>query len=147
MDPEAPWSFRLNELCRRGIRNTGILATLQALCMLEMTRGHRGDGMFLHVPPQDLFEARATEPVAEVDLFLIINGKLVLGEVKSNPQGFSEDVVSKTVEVAQELEPDELYFAAPGKDWPPDVMARIDAARVALASRSINVQPLHLEWV
>lgn len=142
--PELIWSYRLNDLVRNALRYHGTLAVLQALYTIERDLPM---GMFLFLPCQNIYEKEGSNPFTDLDLVFIKGGKFVIGEVKSEPSAFEEKDFVKIGEVAEELQPDQVLFAAPGETWPDDVKARVTALMEKLAPLEIEVRALPLRWL
>ena len=139
---EADWFYRLNDMVANAIESSGTCAVVQALYMLE----REGRGMFLALPCQNLADADDGPAVTDVDILAIVESRFVIGEVKSSPTGFQQSEIDKMIELAMELRPDELVFAAPGEDWPADVDASVSAAARALAPFGIKARAMKMCW-
>lgn len=97
------WHFRLNELVMNCYTRQGILALLWTLSDLE---GPFTDS-FIYLPSQEFFKDRnSSSPTFEVDLLCIRNGRLILGEVKSNTKEFSNIELEKAKVIILQFEPD-----------------------------------------
>jgi len=140
--PEPKWSYRVNALVANALRRDGILAVLEALDSLK----EPPSAGFAWVPSLDVFEADSRIPYTDLDLVVLRDGRLLIGEVKSSPMGFDDDTVRKLGDVAEDVEPDEVIFAARGASWPPDVKARLSAARERLATAGISTSEILLRW-
>ncbi len=147
LDPLEPWAFRLNDMCRGAVRNTGTLATLQAAYYLEMTRGFGIGDMFLSIPSQEFYERGSTNAFAELDLLVITEGKFLAVEVKSRPVMFLPKTFKSLGKIGEELEPDELLLAAPGGSWPPEVLERISELQSRLRPFGVKVDRVPLQWM
>ncbi|MFQ5852478.1 MAG: hypothetical protein ACE5JU_18100 [Candidatus Binatia bacterium] len=142
--PELTWSYRLNDLVRNALKYHGTLAVVQGLYTIE--RGYPS-GMFLFLPCQNIYERDENSPFTDLDLVFIKDGKFIIGEVKSDPNAFDEKDFVKIGDVAAELQPNQVMFAAPADAWPADVQAQVDALRNRLAPLEIEVLDLHLRWL
>jgi hypothetical protein len=140
---EAEWSYRLNDLVANALRQTGTLATVQALYSLQdETRG----SMFLFVPCQNLADEYDGPSRLELDIVALSQNRFIIGEVKSSPSGFRQEDIDRAVAIAKEFEPDELVFAAPGQDWPPDVLKLIEDGKAQLAGSPATMRILKMQW-
>ncbi|MDP3723551.1 MAG: hypothetical protein Q8R91_08655 [Candidatus Omnitrophota bacterium] len=141
--PLAPeWSFQLNDLVGNALKKHGTLAVLHTLYKLNSSP----HGPFLFVPCQDIFKRDQTRSFTDLDIVAIRNCRVIIGEVKSSPVGFKSSDFDKLRQVAEDLAPDEVLIAAPGEEWPSDVMAEIHRLRDALSSQEIEVEELLLDW-
>ena len=140
---ETEWSYRLNDLVANALRQTGTLATVQALYSLQdETRG----GMFLFVPSQILADEYGGPSRLELDIVALAQNRFIIGEVKSSPSGFRQEDIDRAVAITKEFEPDELVLAAPGQDWPPDVLELIEDGKAQLASSHAKIRILKMQW-
>ena len=141
--PVAPeWSFRLNSLVANAVRKHGLLAVLAALNSQQRWVRH----CFLYLPCQDLFEKHQTNAFTDLDLVVIKDGRFMIGEVKTAPEGFKQDQFDKLAIAASELLPDEVIVAAIGCAWPDQVKREIDGLTRRLAPLGITVTAQLLEW-
>ncbi|MBI2927735.1 MAG: hypothetical protein HYY24_18720 [Verrucomicrobia bacterium] len=160
------WSFRLNGLVRKAIRNYGLVPLVQVLC----TTQSRGCDFFMFLPPQDVFLDDDKDRLTDLDLFFIKDGRFVVGEVKSNPKGFkrSESTAETSASgnpppsvdsprfkyedlqdlwiVARELLPDEVVIATGMGDWPEGLKKEIAELREALAGKDVIVSAFQFHW-
>lgn len=142
LPPTPTWSFRLNELVASALRKHGTLAVLQTLYVSQHSHGL--SDMFLYLPCQEIFKRGVKQPFTDLDVVPISNGKLIVGEVKSDSGGFAQIDFERLLEVAREIRPDEVILSAPGEEWPPHVMTEINNLAQSLKSYDVNVTPLLL---
>lgn len=159
------WSFRLNNLVVNAIRYQGNVSVLHALYFMQNYRGLHG--MIMYLPCQDLHmrDAKATNDdsakvtikdgelhireghrYTDLDILVVTEGRISIGEVKSDPKGFKEEDFTKLRTIATELRPDELVVAAVGTTWPPHVNEQIALLSQDLAKVDVVVTPLLLKW-
>ena len=102
--------------------------------------------MFVWFSCQNAYEdAEEKKRLTDLDIVCFREGKFLIGEVKSEPTAFTEEVVPVMGEVADDLEPDEVVFAAPG-EFPPEVLDRLRVLRDRLVPIGASVTPLPLSW-
>jgi hypothetical protein len=159
------WSFRLNDLVVNAIRYHGTVSVLHALYFMQNYGNLHG--MFMYLPCQDLHvrdekgadgdpakiemkdgELHIREGLrhTDLDILVVTEGRISIGEVKSDPQGFAKEDFTRLKTIAAELRPDELVLAAVGTAWPARVNEQIDLLSQDLAKVDIVVTPLLLEW-
>lgn len=159
------WSFRLNNLVVNAIQYHGTVSVLHALYVMQNDRHQHG--MFMYLPCQDLhmrdqnlanqdptkismkdgeLHIREGQRFTDLDLLVVMEGRVSIGEVKSDPQSFTEEEFTKLKTIATELRPDELVLAAAGTVWPQEVNDRIVSLSKDLANIDVVVTPLLLEW-
>ena len=83
---------------------------------------------------------------SDIDLILIRDGRLTIGEVKSDTNGFSQNDFAKLRAIALDLRPDELIVAAVGEKWEPKINEQIGILSNELAKAEIVLTPLLLQW-
>lgn len=105
---DRPWDFRLNGFLREGLKEHGLLALVWCLIRLE----RRARETFWFLGPRDLFihypDRGGTGPDSEVDLVCIVDGKVLLCEVKNSDR---EIKIGPLVEVAKRMRPDRVVLA------------------------------------
>ncbi|MHB8158592.1 MAG: hypothetical protein ACYDEQ_14610 [Desulfocucumaceae bacterium] len=103
-------------------------------------------GMFLFRPCLNIYEKGQNNPFTDLDLVVITNGKFIIGEVKSSPEGFKPDDFSKLKIVAENIMPDIVVFAASGNLWPNNVEIEILKLKDEMTKIGIEVLPILLRW-
>jgi hypothetical protein len=140
------WEFRLNELIASCLRNHGTLPVIQAMYNMISV----GGGMFFFTPSINVYEKGQSQPFSDIDLFVIKNRKLIIGEVKSSPLGFIGDDLSKLRDIALELQPDEVRLCATQteetSDWPADVLQTFDKFTEVMTANGIKVVRILSKW-
>jgi hypothetical protein len=132
---EPMWYYRLNSLVSKAVSEHGTVALINALA--EARKKARISFIF---SPGFTFYAHYEDkdPVAEVDAICLVDGKLWIGEVKSNASEFSSAVMAKLVADAKKLGADKAFvFAQEGKQ---DALGR----HCESLSASGDVQIIHL---
>jgi hypothetical protein len=144
LPPNPSWSLRLNDLVQNAVRKHGTLAVLHTL--YELQRDSFSE-MFLYLPCQDIFKADVNASFTDLDVVVINKGKFIIGEVKSDPGGFQHSDFEKLRVIATELLPDEILLAAPGDNWPDDVLTEIKNLTDELKQVEVTVSPRLLQWL
>jgi hypothetical protein len=126
-DPEPAWNYSLDQVVRDLLRQHGDLPLLAAAHL----RGNTPD--FQWAP--ELIIQDKTGPV-ELDICLIIDGRVVVGEAKSNGRLDSSNkgtglASTRLVRVAQLLTADEIVLATSQPSWAPGAITAIEAALAA----------------
>jgi hypothetical protein len=140
------WSFKLNELVRNALSRYGILPVLETLYKLAF---HHllgfGDGMFLFTPSLDIFPKNDQNCFTDLDIIAVANGRFIVGEVKTSPEGFRGQFPKLKV-IATELLPDVILLTARGNNWPEDIEAEIRKLEEELTPLGIRVFRRVLTW-
>lgn len=79
-------------------------------------------------------------------MLALVNGQLVVGEIKAHPLGFDRDAIDSAVFVGRLLRPDKLILAAEGDTWPEEVLNLTAKAREELTPLDIEVEHKLLRW-
>lgn len=107
------FDFRLNEFLATCIREHDTLSVVWILG--ELQRG-RGAPSFIFAPQTELFRKYPDNDTAradrEIDLLCIIDGKVVIGEVKASLAEIDKKELDSLIEVACEIRPDIVVIGA-----------------------------------
>jgi hypothetical protein len=140
-----PWTARANELVSGALRQRGVLPVVHALYNLQDSAHSK---TFSFIASQDVVNTADEKVLTDVDLMVLVDGELLIGEVKSNVRGFSAAAVKGITTVAKVMLPVEVLFVAEddGTDWPDEVKRRIDDAAAELSSIGVAVRRELLSW-
>jgi hypothetical protein len=106
---EENWTYRLNSLVKSGVAQHGCLAVIWTLARLR----EEASTSFFYAPGLELYDQYEDEtPAAELDLVCISDGRIVIGEVKTSADGFSEKELRTLGECAKRIRPDIIVLAA-----------------------------------
>ena len=100
------WNFYFDVFLAESIREHGILPQIWALGALQ----EQARDCFMYVPPQGLLLSENGRE-AEIDLLCIVDGKLVVGEVKPRARDFTPGDRESLCELARALDPDIVTLA------------------------------------
>jgi hypothetical protein len=110
------FDFRLNEFLASCIREHDTLSVVWALGRLQRGDGGAGVGSFIFAPQTELFrkwpETESTAADREIDLLCTIDGKVVIGEVKTSLAEIDNQEVDNLIEAAGELRADVVVIGA-----------------------------------
>ena len=141
------WSYRLNGLVRSAIADDAVLPVIDAAYTIAAeARIHA-----LVFPPTDLFPPtdpyghREAPPFTDLDLLILRDGQLVVGEVKSTAAGFAPDQLHTLGMVALAVDANEVVLAAPAATWTNEVEAAAIQAVVTTLGDAHRVRVLPLE--
>lgn len=123
------WSVELNSLARMAVLQ-GVLGVIQALNGL----GQLSESFFF-MPSCDLFRPGDTRPWHEVDIVAVVNGELVLGEVKEG--NVRPDDFESLCEVAEALRPARALFFTNQDKWPTTLNEPFETAKKRLAANGV----------
>ncbi len=104
---------------------------------------------FTFIASQDVLTYPGDERITDLDLMVLLDGELVIGEVKSNARGFDAASVAAMVKVAKVMLPDTVIFAAEadGATWPTEVAVLLDNATTELTALRVTVRRELLRWL
>jgi hypothetical protein len=141
------WSYRLNGLVRSAIADDAVLPVIDAAYTIAAeARTHA-----LVFPPTDLlpptdpFGRHKASPITDLDLLVLRDGQLVVGEVKSTASGFVSDQLHTLGTVALAVGADEVVLAAPAATWTTEGQAAATHAVATALGDADRVRVLHLE--
>jgi hypothetical protein len=115
---EPEWRYQVNTLAAEAIRRRGIIAVVQALYSVEFAPPFDS---FAALPCTDIFDGDSNQPYTDLDLVYFANREFVIGEVKHHPTGFTEAHLTKLRDIAADVRPNRVVFAAPEGEWPPAI--------------------------
>jgi hypothetical protein len=142
LPPTPEWEFRVNGLIQTALTDHGVLSVLNAARQLTDFARHTA----IVFAPQELRETYEGPVFTDVDIIVIRDGRFILGEVKSSPEGVAPAQLDRLAAVAQVVRPDEVIVAATGTSWPSDVTAKIQELSTLLAPFDISVTTKLLDW-
>lgn len=141
--------IRINDLFARALKKNGYIYVAWALYHLQRD-SFKSSFFYLH--SQDIIPKGKQEELTDLDLIIIKDGKLGIGEVKANPGDFLKHQTLEKLEKAVNLVlPNEVYICAPSKDrWPENVINEINKFKEKMNVLSIETIvysfPLLVEW-
>jgi len=139
--PASPeWSYRLNALVSDGLRRRGMLAVILTLNELEQF----SRSLFLHCPCQDVFKKGRSGKFTDLDILVVSEGRLIIGEVKSTPGGFKKHDLQCLETLALCILPDEVLLSAIGVNWPPDISSAINEMEERLHNAGVALSKILL---
>lgn len=143
------WSVRANELVSRALRRSGVLPVIHALHDVQRYWRPR---TFTFVSSRDVLKPTDNpgkkQRIGEIDVLVLVDGRLLIGEVKSTPKGFDQPSVDSIVRIAMLMHADEVMFAAEddGGGWPAEVHAMLERAKAELSKLDITGTAILLGW-
>jgi hypothetical protein len=101
---ESRWFYKLNGLVRNAVALHGGMAVVTTLSEMEL---HHARSAFVFEPGVALYEKHdSASPAAEIDILGLIDGELLLGEVKTRSDEFEAEDLRRLAELARELTTD-----------------------------------------
>jgi hypothetical protein len=132
------FDFRLSDFLATCIREHDTLSLIWALGKLQ---SQTMCSSFIFAPQTELFRQYPDDENAladrEIDIFCIINGKVVVGEVKASVAAISEKELNNLIAVATEVQADLIFIGAINGDAR-TFNAKVDALR-RMAEGSVEV--------
>lgn len=146
LPPNPRWTAQANELVSGAIRQRGVLPVVHALYELQRQTHAK---TFTFIASQDVLTYPEGKKLTDLDLLVLVDGGLLIGEVKSNARGFDPEAVEALTQIAKVMLPETVLFAAEsdGKDWPADIAQRLEGASEELRPLGITVLRELLEWM
>lgn len=100
--------YRLNTLVRTTLVDQGQLPV--ALILYQLMMDSRNS--FAFVPPVDLIIRKADKHITDIDICALVDGKLVIGEVKEQSRWFKKSDFDTMSQLIEYLNPDRVIFSA-----------------------------------
>ena len=131
LGPEEPWRYRLNSMiCSKGHELEPLLLVLKSL-LSESRRS------FFYIPSAELLSQ--TKVWHEIDVICLIDGKLILGEVKGSYKEFTRQDFVAMREVAKAVQPDGIVFTALYDQPTENLKKRVEELAIELKEMQISV--------
>jgi hypothetical protein len=122
-ETEPVWHYSLDQVVRELLRQHG---DVPLLAVDHLRRGHRA---VLWSPELAVTKGNGT---VELDIAVIIDGRIIVGEAKSNGKfggtRTTTNAATRLVAAAQTLSADEIVLATTMPSWSPGTRAAVDAA-------------------
>ena len=119
------WSVELNSLAKMAVVQ-GVLGVVQAACGL----GQMAESFF-YMPSCELFRPGDKDPWHEVDLAAVVNGELVVCEVKEG--GVKPKDLDSLVEISEVLRPARAVLFVNKEEWSSEMNRPFEKAKEQLA--------------
>jgi len=100
--------------------------------------------LFLHCPCQDVFKKGRSGKFTDLDILVVSEGRLIIGEVKSTPGGFKKHDLQCLETLALCILPDEVLLSAIGVNWPPDISSAINEMEERLHNAGVALSKILL---
>jgi len=137
---EEPWSYRLNTLVQAACALHGLTPVI--LVLGQLTRFAKS---FFTSPCLDVFDSEKGEPYTDLDIVCIIDGKLIIGEVKQTNGLYDQSVFTKMTEVARRVRPDLMVFSSMEPNPTRFIKQNIQTMQEELKSLHIKVEWYRLD--
>jgi len=137
---EQRWWYRLNTLIGS---NGGIYNQVPLILALGELYEKSYSSFFYHTPV-DIYSSFRKGPETDLDIFAIVDGKLVIGEVKVNQQLFNDDELEKIEKAALKIRPDRVVLSAMTETPSIALQAKINEMSQRLLSKDIKVEWLEI---
>jgi rubrerythrin len=106
---EGRWHYRLNSLVSKAISEHGTVPLINALAKAR----EEARNSFIYSPGFQFYvRYEDKSPITEVDAICLVDGKLWIGEVKSNAREFSDRDMNKLISDAKALGADKAFVYA-----------------------------------
>lgn len=105
---EEKWRYKLNSLIQLGLNYQGLIPEILVLGSLL----RRMNTSFMYLPNIELYEKDHKSPSYELDLIAIVDGQVIIGEIKQDINDFDDSDFKKLKEVAMRILPDKILLSA-----------------------------------
>ena len=126
--PEEPsWYYKLDELVYQGYSQGMVAPILTNDCL------RANSSSFQFAAEQQVFERDATEPLMEIDVCAVADGKLLIGEAKGcssieNSAKERRKVIEKYRDLARQLGVHRVVFSTMADEWTPGTASDLEQA-------------------
>jgi hypothetical protein len=104
---EAEWSYKLNELLQNAISQHGVLPAIWALGYLLSSARES----FLYLNGIEIYNNYLfRRPDRELDLVCIVDGELIIGDIKTNSAEFSKEALDDLVAISKKVLPQKVII-------------------------------------
>ncbi len=138
---EQKWSYRLNTIA--GV-NGAIYSQIPLILALGALYEQSRYSFYFH-PPVDVFVGAREKHLTDLDLFVILDGKLVIGEVKNSQSLFTDGDIEKLAKAAELLRPAKVVLSSLDETLTPASQNKVSALQKRLGSVGIEVEWLKLD--
>lgn len=131
VDPE--WRYRLNSLVQAAVARHGLVPVL--LVLGEMSRW---SSSFAYDTCLELVSAEG-KSIGDLDVVALVQGKLIIGEIKESIDLFKPSDFSKMGDIAKRLKPSRVLFSSMCEQPNSRVQDQIEMLRATLQDQGIEV--------
>jgi hypothetical protein len=143
---EETWSYRLNGLVDAACNAHGLVPVV---LVLNQLLGQCRDS-FVYVPPMALIGVRDGEEtrVGELDIVCLMDGELIVGEVKETTEGFQTSDFDDMIRYAEMIRPDRVLFSALSPASSSFVSTQVERVAGALEPLGVRAEWYELhDWI
>lgn len=140
VDAEQTWSYRLNTIA-------GLNGAIYSQIPLIVAMGalfEQSKYSFDPYPPIDIFIGKRERHLTDIDLFTLVDGELVIGEVKNTQSLFADEDFDSLYKAATLLRPSKVIISSLDKEPDANNQRRIADIQAKLKSKNIVVEWLEL---
>jgi hypothetical protein len=135
---EASWTYKLNELFKNAIEFHGVLSSIWTLGEILPKTG----GSFIYSAGLELHKSyESKKPYGELDLACIIDGKFIIGEIKSSSDDLRERDLRAFAELCKEIKPQKVMICVL-KDSSNCLRTQVEFLEKELKALNIEVEGL-----
>lgn len=135
---EQKWWYKLNSLSGSNGAIYSQIPVIIALGQLHDLARYS----FSYIPPIDIFARNSNKVLTDLDIFAIIDGSLVIGEVKNSQGLFEDDDFKKLKEAAKLIRPDKVIISS--IDEKPN---SVNEKRIKELQEKLQKYGIKVEWL
>lgn len=137
---EQKWWYKLNSL----ISSDGGIYNQIPLILALGELYERSRSSFYYYPPVDVFGASGRAPLTDLDILAIVDGDLIIGEVKNTQRLFSDSDYEKIEKAALRLRPSKVVLSAVDEKPSAATISKIEEMNKRLNPKGIKVEWLEM---
>lgn len=134
------WCYKLNYLIIEALKKNSYIHVARFLYELKRDIVENGDSSFMWEPSLDIFLDKESDRLTDLDLLLLKNGRLCIGEVKSNFKRYNSRTFEILYKVIKLIQPDIMFICAIGKEWPSEILELIKKFTDQLENENIRTR-------
>lgn len=98
---------------------------------------------FYYAPSLDIYKQYMGKIYTDLDIFAIVDGELIIGEVKNSQKGFKDDNFNKLYEMATKIRPSKIIVAYMKNERP----NKVNEKRIHDLAVKLNKTGVKVEWL
>lgn len=133
---EEEWYYKLNSLVKNCYSFQGLAPVILVLGeLLDFCKS-----CFLFTASLNVYKIRGNNPLTDLDIVCVQDGKFIIGEIKESNSGFEEKDFKKMRQIARQIRPDEIIFSSLDKNPTDSIKKKMESLAEDLSDLGITVK-------
>ncbi len=129
------WTLKLHDIVKEAIVGNSLPLIIRELHNQQIDLNK----MFDFLPCQDVYSKDSESPITDLDLVVFKEGKLIIGEVKSEPSRLTKNELLKLSSIAEVLRPQEVLVVTQDGEFNADTQEELDIMKKHLDDQGITL--------